>query len=203
MVRKEIRHHPVGTLQPNLVPKDKFKQENIVRTRNFTYGLGTASNRTKFHWLNEKHLLNRDVEAQVSRPTLCTLHLCQRLRDAWAGTIISASPTKEGQSPTHWARKWHRRMRFWCSYNFLLSHNWFERGDILIMDNASIHTGRAVMSRTCFGMRWGPGRLPANAVAGAVRLSSFSHFGETDPVISVPRNGRTMRQGRLDLTCQV
>jgi hypothetical protein len=39
-------------------------------------------------------------------------------------------------------------------HTILLSNNWFERGDILIMDNASIHTvERQILSRTCFGMR--------------------------------------------------
>jgi hypothetical protein len=36
---------------------------------NFRLTLEQPPNRTKFHWLDEKHLLNRDVEAQRGEPT--------------------------------------------------------------------------------------------------------------------------------------
>jgi hypothetical protein len=47
-------------------------------------------------------------------------------------------------------------------YPILLSNNWFERGDILIMDNASIPHGEADTVEDLLWHDAGPGRLPAN-----------------------------------------
>jgi transposase len=133
--------------KPNLVPKDKFKQENIVRYMEFRMVLEQLPNRTKFHWLDEKHLLNRDVEAQRVRADplsgyIPCIFVNGDFRDAYnLVAIISASPTKERPVAYSIGRENGTAASFLVFIQFLLSNNWFARGDILIMDNASIHTG--------------------------------------------------------------
>jgi transposase len=104
-------------------------------------------NRTKFHWLDEKHLLNRDVEAQrvradpLSRCIPCIL-VNGYFRDAYnLVAVISACPTKAKPVAYSVGRENGTAVSFFIFIQFLLSRSWFERGDVLIMDNASIHTG--------------------------------------------------------------
>jgi transposase len=133
--------------KPNLVPKDKFKQANIVRYMEFRLVLEQLPNRTKFHWLDEKHLLNRDVESNKVRADPLTgyipcIFVNGDFRDAYnLVAIISASPTKERPVAYSVGRENGTAASFLVFIQFLLANSWFERGDVLIMDNASIHMG--------------------------------------------------------------
>jgi transposase len=133
--------------KPNLVPKDKFRVENIVRYMEFRMVLERLPDRTKFHWLDEKHLLNRDVEAQRVRADplsgyIPCIFVNGDFRDAYnLIAIISGCPTKERPVAYAIGRENGTAASFLVFIQFLLLNSWFERGDILIMDNASIHTG--------------------------------------------------------------
>ena len=133
--------------KPNLVPKDKFRAANIVRYMEFCLVLEQLPNRTKFHWLDEKHLVNKDVEATKVRVDPLTGYIpCIMVngdfRDAYnLVAIISACPTKEKPVAYSIGRENGTAASFLVFVQFLLQNNWFERGDVLIMDNASIHTG--------------------------------------------------------------
>jgi hypothetical protein len=64
MVRKKIRI-PVGTLQA----KPGAEGQVLQATLEMEFRLFSTTEQTKFHWFDEKHLLNRDVEAQRGEPT--------------------------------------------------------------------------------------------------------------------------------------
>jgi transposase len=134
--------------KPNLVPKDKFKQENIVRYMEFWLILEQLPNRAKFHWLDEKHLVNKDVEAQKVRADPLTGYYIPcilvngNFRDAYnLIAIVSACPTKARPVAYSISHENGNAASFLVFIEFLLEHNWFKWGDILIMNNASIHTG--------------------------------------------------------------
>jgi transposase len=63
-------------------------------------------------------------------------------RDAYnLFAIISASPQKVSPVAYYIGRDDGNAALFLAFIEFLLQNSWFERGDILIMDNASIHMG--------------------------------------------------------------
>jgi transposase len=133
--------------KPNLVPKDKFRQENIVRYMEFRMILEKLPDHSKFHWLDEKHMLNKDVEPNKVRADPLTgyipcIYVNGDFRDAYnLFAIISASPQKARPLAYSIGRDNGNAASFLAFIEFLLEHNWFQRGDVLIMDNASIHTG--------------------------------------------------------------
>jgi transposase len=134
--------------KPNLVPKDKFRAENILRYMEFRSTLQKLPDHSKFHWLDEKHMVNKDVEATKVRADPLTgyipcIYVNGDFREAYnLFAIISASPRKASPVAYSIGRDNGNAASFLAFINFLLSSNWFERGDVLIMDNASIHTGQ-------------------------------------------------------------
>jgi transposase len=133
--------------KPNLVPKDKFRQENIVRYMEFRMVLEQLPIHTKFHWLDEKHMLNKDVEPTKVRADPLTgyipcIYVNGDFRDSYnLFAIISVNPQKIRPVAYSLGRDNGNAASFCAFVEFLLLNNWFERGDVLIMDNASIHTG--------------------------------------------------------------
>jgi hypothetical protein len=105
---------------------------------------------TKFHWLDEKHMLNKDVEPTKVRADPLTGYipciyvnrdLCDsynlfaiisvNLQKIWPGGCLFYSIGCDNGNVAF----------FFTLVDFLLQNSWFERGDVLVMDNASIHTG--------------------------------------------------------------
>lgn len=104
---------------------------------------------TKFHWLDEKHLVNKDAEPKKVRADPCTgyipcIFVNGDFREAYnLITIISASPRKASPVAYTIGKENGNAAAFLLAFiEYLLSISWFERGDVLIMDNASIHTGQ-------------------------------------------------------------
>jgi hypothetical protein len=84
--------------KPNLEPKDKFHRENIVHYMEFHMILEKLHDHMEFHWLDEKHLVNKDVEVTKVRVNPLTgyipcIYVNGDFRDAYnLFAIISASP---------------------------------------------------------------------------------------------------------------
>jgi hypothetical protein len=53
--------------KPNLVPLDKFKNENIIKYLEYIQKMERLPDKTKFHFLDEKHLVNKDVLPNKTR----------------------------------------------------------------------------------------------------------------------------------------
>jgi hypothetical protein len=96
---------------------------------------------TKFHWLDEKHLLNRDVEGREWEPTHSPdtyLASCQRwLRHLQPVVPLSVPPNKE--RPVAYSIKKMAPQHPFGVHSILLSQ--FGSSAEIVMDNASIHTG--------------------------------------------------------------
>jgi hypothetical protein len=95
------RFHFFGPFcRPNLVPKDKFRPENLLRCMEFRLILEQPPDHSKFHWLDEKHIVNKDVKATKVRADPRTGHIpCiyinRDFRDACnLFAITSANPRK-------------------------------------------------------------------------------------------------------------
>jgi transposase len=103
---------------------------------------------TRYHWLDEKHMVNKDVEATKVRADPLTgyipcLYVNGDFRDAFnLFAIISASPRKASPVAYSIGRDNGNAASFLAFIEMLLANNWFERGDVLILDNASIHIGQ-------------------------------------------------------------
>jgi hypothetical protein len=133
--------------KPNLVPLDKFKNENIIKYQAYIDKMERLPDKTKFHFLDEKHLVNKDVLPNKTRADPLTGYMDAILvsgdfREAYnLLAIISANPTKA--SPVHYViGKENGNSTSFAAYIMeLISTRWFEHGDVLVLDNAAIHSG--------------------------------------------------------------
>jgi transposase len=102
--------------------------------------------RTKFHWLDEKHMLNKDVEPTKVRADPLTGYItCIYVNGNFRGSynlfaIISVNPQKIRLVAYSIGCDNGNTASFLAFVEFLLQNSWFKRGDVLIMDNASIHS---------------------------------------------------------------
>jgi hypothetical protein len=134
--------------KPNLVPKDKFRPENLLRYMEFRLILEQLPDHSKFRWLDEKHIVNKDVAATKVRAdprTGCIpcIYVNGDFRDACnLFAIISANPRKSSPVAHSIGRENGNAASFLRFIEFLLARNSFNQGYVLIMDNASIHTGQ-------------------------------------------------------------
>ena len=99
MVLKRFEHTG-GFRKPNIVPIDKFKPENIARLLEFTTHLETFWDHTTFNFLDEKHLINKDVLPNWQRADPTTGYMeCIPVSGDFRDTynliaVISANPDK-------------------------------------------------------------------------------------------------------------
>jgi transposase len=142
------RFNKKGTFKkPNLVPLDKFRKENIVAYIEFREKVATLPDRTKYHFIDEKHIVNSNVYPKKVRADPFSgradcVKVSGNFRDALnLLCIASADPTKP------YPLEYTLGSENGCSTNFmvfiehLLQVKWFKRQDIVILDNAAIHTG--------------------------------------------------------------
>jgi len=133
--------------KPNLVPLDKFKNENILKYHEYVDKMALLPDKTKFHFLDEKHLVNKDVLPNKTRADPLTGYMDAILvsgdfREAYnLLAIISANPRK--QKPVHYViGKDNGNSTSFTAYIMeLITCKWFEHGDVLVLDNAAIHSG--------------------------------------------------------------
>jgi hypothetical protein len=133
--------------KPNLVPLDKFKDGNIIKYHDYVEKMAILPDKTKFHFLDEKHLVNKDVLPNKTRADPQTGYMDAILvsgdfREAYnLLAIISANPKKG--SPVHYVigKENGNATSFTAYIMELISCRWFEHGDVLVLDNAAIHSG--------------------------------------------------------------
>ena len=132
--------------KPNLVPLDKWKPANIEAYHRFMTIIAPL-NHWKFHFLDEKHIVNKDCQGNRVRADPLTgavrcIKVSGNFREAYNMiAIISANPVKP-QPINYILGKENGTAAVFTAYiKQLIAYRWFEHGDILIMDNASIHTG--------------------------------------------------------------
>ena len=159
--------------KPNLVPLDKFKPENFLRYQEWRLLLAQLPDHTKYHFIDEKHLVNKDVCPNKVRADPLTGYIPCILvngdfRDSFnLMAVISACPTKPKPVAYRIGRDNGNAAAFLAFINFLLEQDWFQRNDVLIMDNAAIHTGGGRQHRggSSMACQAGTCSLPAHEVA--------------------------------------
>jgi transposase len=109
-------------------------------------------------------------------------------RDAYnLFAIISANPRKQSPVTYSIGRDNGNAASFLSFIEFLLARNWFERGDVLIMDNASIHTG----GEADIVEELNPIELIFHILSRRIRSYRYRHLADA------------CDQAVLDLSCQV
>jgi transposase len=145
------RYDHKGSLRsPNLVPLDKFRHDNVAKYHEFMAKLAMLPNHHKYHFIDEKHLVNKDcianrVHADPLTGRVWCIQVSGDFRMAYnliVIAIITASLMKTSP-PVHYVLGEDNgtAANFTAYITYLITVNWFEIGDILIMDNAAIHCG--------------------------------------------------------------
>jgi transposase len=142
--KKRFDHR--GSLRKSsFVPLDKYKPENVQRCLEFFDIIKKLPDHFKYHWIDEKHVVNHHCVQDRVRACPLTgrvrcINVTGDFREAYnLIAIISANTTKP--SPVYWIVGEENGNA--CSYMAFLEHligvGWFERGDVLIRDRAAIH----------------------------------------------------------------
>jgi hypothetical protein len=133
--------------KPNLIPLDKFRPENIVRYLEYRAKIEQLFDHSKYHFCDEKHLVNKDVYSKRARADPLTGYMdCVYVSGDFRATynllaITSANPRKAQNMAYSLGVENGDSAAFLLFIEGLIVSKWFEVGDILIMDNAAIHTG--------------------------------------------------------------
>jgi hypothetical protein len=133
--------------KPNLVPLDKFRPENIVRYLEYRAKIEQLFDHSKYHFCDEKHLVNKDVYTKRARADPLTGYMdCIYVSGDFRQTynlmaITSANPRKQQNMAYSLGVENGDSAAFLLFVEGLIVSGWFEAGDVLVMDNAAIHTG--------------------------------------------------------------
>jgi hypothetical protein len=140
-------NHPGNFRKPNLVPLDKFKTENLLRYIDFCDIIDKFPDKSIFNFLDEKHIVNKDAMASKIRADPTTgfmdfIPVSGDFRDAFnLFAVVSANPEK--RHPIEWiiGRENGDSHCFVAFIKHLITSGWFRHDEVLVMDNAAIHTG--------------------------------------------------------------
>lgn len=137
-----------GSLRkPNLVPLDKWKPRNIEAYHKFMETLGGLPDHKKYHFVDEKHLANKDgMNGKVRACPLTGKIRAIPVNGSFRMTynmmaIISANPRKSCPISYILGKENGTATNFLAFIEHLVVIDWFDHNDVLIMDNAAIHTG--------------------------------------------------------------
>ena len=139
--------HKAKFKKPNIVPVDKFRAANVGRYLEFRYFCQFYSDHTKFNFIDEKHLVNSDCLPRKYRCNPNTgkmdaLPVSGDFRESY-NLIAVVSPNPEKQHPVEYSigKQNGTAASFLTFVEYLISRNYFTRGEILVLDNAAIHIG--------------------------------------------------------------
>ena len=136
--------HMGNLLKPNLIPLDKFKPENIVRSHEYLTALFTL-HPEKVVFVDEKHLRGEELFNQKVRRCVMTGNVPSILTDsdfriAYSITAFCSINTRKA------APVWHRiyggtnsAEEFRVTCERALRDGFFEPYDVIVADNATIH----------------------------------------------------------------
>jgi hypothetical protein len=133
--------------KPNLVPLDKFRLENIARYKEFMDKKESITDHRRLIFLDEKHIVNKDTCPNLVRACPLTgrvscIQVSGDFREAYSViAAISANPTKAKPVAYTIGVKNGDANSFLFFIELLISSRYLYHNDIIIMDNAAIHTG--------------------------------------------------------------
>jgi hypothetical protein len=144
---KKRFNHPGNFRKPNLVPLDKFRTENLVRYLDFCDIIDKFPDKTILNFLDEKHIVNKDalpkkIRADPTTGFMDFIPVSGDFRDAFnLFAVVSANPDKP--HPIEWSigRENGDSHCFVAFIKHLIQSGWLRHNEVLVMDNAGIHTG--------------------------------------------------------------
>lgn len=141
------RNRRSGIGKPIFVPIDKFKDENLVRFVDFFNALMQLPDRSKFNFLDEKHIVNKDVLPNKVRQDPLTgktpfIAVSGDFREAYnVFACITLNPMKAHPVFYHITLNNGNAVSFMNFIDNMIVSGFFKHNEVLIMDNAAIHLG--------------------------------------------------------------
>jgi transposase len=129
----------------NLVPLDKWKAINKLRYYEFVQKLRIYSDHSKYNFIDEKHIFNKDVYQQRVRKDPLTgrlpaIHVSGDFRKAYnIMAVISANPEKEYPIDYTIGEENGTSEAFVGFITYLIAKRFLRHNEFVVMDNASIH----------------------------------------------------------------
>jgi transposase len=140
--------HKGGFRKPNLVPLDKFRQENVIRFVEYKLKCAILTDKSRFCFVDEKHLVNQDsVPKKLRRCPVSGrmdfIPVSGDFRDTYnLICCISGNPRKTTNTVYTIGEHNGTAQAFVSFCEMMVQTRWIVHGEILVMDNAGIHTGR-------------------------------------------------------------
>ncbi len=131
---------------PNLVPIDKWRLGNAERVMAYRAIMDMFPDHTKWNFLDEKHVVNKDVLPKKIRADPLTgyvdaIEVSGDFRESHnMFAVVSGSPTKMVSIAYHITKHKGTATQFVAFIKMLIVTGFFEHQEILVMDNARIHT---------------------------------------------------------------
>ena len=130
----------------SLVPVDKWKEENIARYHEFMETIAKFPDHSRYHFIDEKHFVNKDaynnkVRVNPLDGSIRAIPVSGNFRDPVNMIAIIRCCGWEPAMHYTIGKENGTTALFTAYIEHLLAHNWFQEGDLLIMNNAAIHTG--------------------------------------------------------------
>jgi transposase len=140
-------NHKGSFRKPNLVPLDKFRQENVIRFIEYKLKCQLIYDHSRFCFVKEKHLVNSDSVPKKLR--CCPLSgrmdfiaVSGDFREAYnLIACISGNPLKQRPLVYTIGKENGTAAAFVSFCQMMVVSGWLCHDEILVMDNAAIHTG--------------------------------------------------------------
>jgi hypothetical protein len=138
---------PGSFRKANLIPLDKFKQRNILRFLQYKKKMDLLWDHTKWNFLDEKHIVNKDAIPTTGRADPLTgyidfIPVTGDFRESYnIFAIISANPAKPRPVQYRIDQENGTASTFVRFIMALIISGFFVHEEVLVMDNARIHTG--------------------------------------------------------------
>ena len=138
--------HKGSFKKPNMVPLDKFRRGNIARYFEFKAKLALLSDHSVINCLDEKHIVNKDALPTKVRACPMTgytpyLQVSGDFREAFNIFAVISSNPRKSKAMEHWITKDNGNANSFVMFiKMLIVSKWLLHDEILIMDNARIHT---------------------------------------------------------------
>jgi hypothetical protein len=133
--------------KPNLIPLDKFKKNNILRFLEYKQKMEILWDHTMWNFLDEKHIVNHDALPKKGRADPLTgyidfIPVTGDFRQSYnIFAVISGNPTKPRPIEYRIDQENGSSSTFLLFITALIVSGFFKHEEILVMDNARIHTG--------------------------------------------------------------
>ena len=133
--------------KPNLIPLDKFRPENVLKFAHSRLKVSLFEDHSRWNFLDEKHLVNKDTFPNRVRACPLTgrvpaIPVSGDFREAYNSfAIISTNPNKPYPVDYMISKENGSAASFVTFIEYLIATRFFVYGEILVMDNAAIHTG--------------------------------------------------------------